>query len=172
MTIDLASYIRDIADFPTQGIVFKDITPLLASPVAFRAAVDAIAATLDGCGATKVAGVEARGFVFAAPVAAALGVGFVPVRKVGKLPWTTVQESYDLEYGRATIEVHRDAAEAGERVALVDDVLATGGTAAAAVALFHGLGAEIVACSFLIELGFLSGRSRLPDLNVHRVISF
>ncbi|MFP5224938.1 MAG: adenine phosphoribosyltransferase [Actinomycetota bacterium] len=170
MTVDLTAHIRDVPDFPQPGIVFKDITPLLAVPDAFRHAVRSIADTLDGLAVTKVAGIEARGFVLAAPVAIELGAGFVPVRKKGKLPWETVGVSYDLEYGSETVEVHTDCVTEGERIAVVDDVLATGGTARATVDLLRGQGAEVVACSFLITLGFLDGRSRLTDVRVHQVL--
>lgn len=172
MTIDLASYIRDVPDFPSPGILFKDITPLLASPEAFRAAVRAIAATLDGTETRKIAGVEARGFVFGAPVAAELGLGFIPIRKAGKLPGGTARMTYDLEYGTATVEVHADAVQPGECVAIVDDVLATGGTAAATIALLEGIGAEVSACAFLLELEFLGGRRRLEGTPVRRVLAF
>lgn len=170
MSLDLAAFIRDVPDFPAPGIVFKDITPLLASPEAFGEAVKAIATAIDGCGVTVIAGIEARGFVLAAPVAAELGVGFVPVRKRGKLPWKTVGISYDLEYGSEVIEVHEDAVAPGERVAVVDDVLATGGTAAAAVSLLRGLGAEVASCAFLMELVFLGGRAKLPDVRVYPIL--
>jgi adenine phosphoribosyltransferase len=160
--------IRDIPDYPSPGIVFKDITPLLADPVAFAAVVDALAA---GHGPVdKVAGIEARGFILAAPVACRLGAGFVPVRKQGKLPWNTHQHAYQLEYGSATIEVHTDAFAAGERVLVVDDVLATGGTAGATVELVRRCGAEVVAVAVLLELGFLDGRARLPDVAVRSLL--
>jgi adenine phosphoribosyltransferase len=170
LTVDLTKYIRDVPDFPKPGIMFKDITPLLAAPDAFQQAVSSICASLDGLGVTKIAGIEARGFVLAAPVASELGIGFVPVRKRGKLPWKVAGVSYDLEYGSETIEAHEDCVEPGELVAVVDDVLATGGTARATVDLLTGLGAEVAACSFLITLGFLDGRSKLTDVPVHQVL--
>lgn len=160
--------IRDIPDYPSPGVVFKDITPLLADGPAFAAAVGALAA---GYGRIdKVAGIEARGFILAAPVACALGAGFVPVRKAGKLPGPTYAQSYQLEYGTATIEVHTDAFKPGERVLIIDDVLATGGTAGASAALVRRCGAQVVAISVLLELGFLNGRARLPDLDVRSLL--
>jgi adenine phosphoribosyltransferase len=161
----LLSRVRDVADFPQPGIVYKDITPLLADPGAFAAAVDALCAPYRDAPPDKVAGIEARGFILGAPVAHALGVGFVPVRKKGKLPGDVVAESYDLEYGTATIEVTSDAVAAGDTVLVVDDVLATGGTAAATVQLLRRLGAEVVGLSVLMELGFLSGRAALAAVD-------
>jgi adenine phosphoribosyltransferase len=157
----LLARVRDVPDFPTPGVVFKDITPLLADADAFAAALDAICAPYRADPPDKVAGIEARGFILGAPVAQALGVGFVPVRKKGKLPGDVVAESYDLEYGSATIEVTADAFAPGDRVLVVDDVLATGGTAAATVALVRRLGAHVVGLTVLIELGFLNGRAAL-----------
>ncbi len=166
--IDLASRIRDVPDFPKPGIVFKDITPLLADHDTFTATVQALAdAGRDADGATvvdKVVGMEARGFILAAPVALALGAGFVPVRKAGKLPRATHAVSYALEYGEATLEVHRDAVAPGERVLLVDDVLATGGTVATTRDLVESLGGEVVGVAVLMELGFLPGRQTIGDL--------
>ncbi len=162
--------IRDIADYPRPGIVFKDISPLLADPVAFAAAVDAVAGDRRWGAVNKVVGIEARGFIFAAPVAYRLGAGFVPVRKAGKLPSTTYGESYELEYGSATIEVHRDAFAPGDSVLIVDDVLATGGTAAAARRLVERAGAMVTGLSVLIELAALAGRQRLPGLDVDAVL--
>jgi adenine phosphoribosyltransferase len=160
----ISARVRDIADYPHPGIVFKDITPLLADASAFAAVVAALAA---GHGRiNKVAGIEARGFIFAAPVALSLAAGFVPVRKQGKLPAATYAETYQLEYGTATIEVHTDAFEPGDRVLIVDDVLATGGTAAATASLIRRAGAEVAAVAVLLELGFLNGRSRLSGLDV------
>jgi adenine phosphoribosyltransferase len=151
--------VRDVPDYPQAGVVFKDITPLLADGQALAAVVGALAA---GHGPVdKVAGIEARGFILAAPVASQLGSGFVPVRKQGRLPGPTYAQSYDLEYGTATIEVHQDAFARGERVLIVDDVLATGGTAAATVALVERTGAEVVAIAVILELAFLGGRARL-----------
>ncbi|MGQ0830085.1 MAG: adenine phosphoribosyltransferase [Microthrixaceae bacterium] len=168
----LRTHIRDIPDFPKPGVVFKDITPLLTDPAAFVAMVDALAAPLMGRGVTKVLAVEARGFIPGAAVAPLLGAGFVPVRKAGKLPHEVEQAEYVLEYGTDQLEVHRDALAPSGRVAIIDDVLATGGTAAATVRLAHALGAEVVACSFLIELVFLDGRARLPDVEVHSLLTY
>ena len=163
------SKIRDIADYPQPGIVFKDITPLLADGPAFAAVIAAMAAGSEGV--TKVAGIEARGFILAAPVAAALGAGFVPVRKHGKLPAQTFAESYDLEYGSATLEVHTDAFAPGDKVLIVDDVLATGGTAAATADLVRRTGAELASIVVLLELGFLAGRAKLPGLEVRSLLA-
>lgn len=171
----MASLIRDVPDWPDPGVIFKDITPLLRDPAAFTATVDALAAagrSADGSVAVDVvAGIEARGFILAAPVAERLGVGFVPVRKAGKLPAETISASYALEYGEATIEVHRDAFTAGERVLVVDDVLATGGTVRACADLIGRAGATVAAVTVLIELGFLNGRSQVGDLPVHTLLS-
>jgi len=165
----ISSRIRDIPDYPQPGIVFKDITPLLADGKAFAAAVAAMAA---GHGRIdKVVGIEARGFILAAPVALSLGAGFVPVRKQGKLPGVSYAESYQLEYGTATIEVHTDAIGPGERVLIVDDVLATGGTAAATTSLVRRSGAEVAGISVLLELGFLDGRASLPGLEVMTLLT-
>ena len=157
--------IRDVPDFPKPGVVFKDITPLLADHAAFSAAIEALTAMVPP-GVDLVAAVEARGFVFGAPVALALGAGLVPVRKVGKLPGTTVRASYALEYGTAEIEVVDDAFSPGQRVVVLDDVLATGGTAAATCELVEQLGAEVVAVRFLLELSFLAGREKLAGRDV------
>ena len=165
----LRSLIRDVPDYPQPGVMFKDITPLLADAAGFAAAVGALAAGHDGI--DKVAGIEARGFILAAPVACRLGVGFVPVRKKGKLPGPTYSESYDLEYGTATVEVHVDAFRAGDRVLMIDDVLATGGTAAATAQLIRRCDAEVVSLGVLIELGFLGGRARLTDLDIRALLS-
>lgn len=159
--IDLRAFIRDVPDFPLPGIVFKDITPLLADGRAFAEAVTLMSEGIAVVQPTTIVGIESRGFIFGAPIAARLGVGFVPVRKFGKLPWRTVTQSYDLEYGTDTIEIHEDAVGPGSRVVIVDDVLATGGTAAATVDLIAGAGASVEAVSVLLELEFLRGRSRL-----------
>ncbi|MDR0345181.1 MAG: adenine phosphoribosyltransferase [Nocardiopsaceae bacterium] len=153
--------IRDISDYPQPGIVFKDITPLLADGPAFAAVVSALAAGHDTV--DKVAGIEARGFILAAAVACQLGCGFVPVRKQGRLPAPTYSQSYELEYGTATIEVHQDAFRPGERVLIVDDVLATGGTAEATAQLVRRTGAVVEEIAVILELGFLNGRSRLQS---------
>jgi adenine phosphoribosyltransferase len=165
----IGARIRDIADYPQPGIVFKDITPLLADGSLFAAVVAALAA---GHGRIdKVVGIEARGFILAAPVACGLGAGFVPVRKQGKLPAMTLAESYELEYGTATVEVHSDAFQPADRVLIVDDVLATGGTAAATASLVRRSGAEVAAVAVLLELGFLDGRSRLPGVEVRSLLA-
>ncbi len=165
LELSLSRLIRDVPDFPTAGVVFKDISPLLADHDGFSAVVQALAAVgRDPSGVTvvdKVAGIEARGFILAAPVALALGAGFVPVRKEGKLPGPTHSESYSLEYGTATLQIHQDALAPGERVLLIDDVLATGGTAAATISLIERSGAHVEALAVLIELGFLHGRDQL-----------
>ncbi|MGQ4483876.1 adenine phosphoribosyltransferase [Streptomyces sp. SAS_276] len=157
----LLSRIRDVADYPEPGVVFKDITPLLADPAAFTALTDALAEVVVSTGATKVVGLEARGFILGAPVAIRAGVGFIPVRKAGKLPGATLSQAYDLEYGSAKIEVHAEDLSAGDRVLVVDDVLATGGTAEASLQLIRRAGAEIAGVAVLMELGFLNGRARL-----------
>ena len=159
----LKDHIRDIPDFPSPGVVFKDITPLLADVDAFRFAVDAIADHYAGGEVDKVLGVEARGFIIAAPVAYRFGAGFVPVRKAGKLPWEIERQEYELEYGSSLLEIHKDAVAPGENVLIVDDVLATGGTAAASVDLVERLGANVLGLGFVIELAFLHGRDRLED---------
>ncbi|MGH9244445.1 MAG: adenine phosphoribosyltransferase [Acidimicrobiales bacterium] len=164
----LAAHVRDIPDFPKPGIGFKDITPLLGDVDAFRFAVDAVADHFDGTDVDLVVGVEARGFIFAAPVAYRLGAGFVPVRKRGKLPWKVVSQDVELEYGADVLEVHQDGVVPGRRVLIVDDVLATGGTAAGAVGLVEGLGGRVAGLGFVIELAFLGGRARLSG---HEVIS-
>ena len=167
----LERLVVDVPDFPEPGVVFKDITPLLAEHTAFTAVIDALAAAgRDESGATvvdKVVGMEARGFILAAPVALALGTGFVPVRKAGKLPRETHAVSYALEYGEATLELHRDAISPGERVLLVDDVLATGGTVAATRRLVESCGGEAVGVAVLMELSFLPGRATIGDLPLH-----
>ena len=164
----LRRLIRDVPDYPQPGVIFKDITPLLADPAGFSAVVHALATGHDRI--DKVAGIEARGFILAAPVARELGVGFVPVRKAGKLPGPTHAETYELEYGTATVEVHTDAFARAERVLMIDDVLATGGTAAATAALIRRAGAEVVSLAVLIELGFLGGRARLPGLEIRALV--
>ena len=164
----LRSRIRDVQDYPQPGIVFKDITPLLGDGAAFAATIAALAAGNEGV--TKVAGIEARGFILAAPVACVLRAGFVPIRKQGKLPARTYAQSYELEYGEATLEVHTDAFDADDRVLIVDDVLATGGTAAATVQLIRRTGATVAGITVLLELGFLAGRAKLPGLDVRSLL--
>jgi adenine phosphoribosyltransferase len=168
----LRAKVRDVPDFPKPGIVFKDITPLLADEVAFSTVIDAIVVAFGRGTIDKVVGVEARGFIVASPVAYHFGAGFVPVRKRGKLPWDTVGESYELEYGRETLEVHSDAIAPGERVAVVDDVLATGGTAMATARLVERLGGIVQGMAFLIELSFLGGRKRLSDYEVLSLVDY
>ncbi|GAA1766770.1 adenine phosphoribosyltransferase [Nonomuraea bangladeshensis] len=159
--------IRDVPDYPQPGVMFKDITPLLGDPVAMAAVVDGLAGLYE---VDKIVGIEARGFILAAPVAYRAAAGFVPVRKKGKLPAATLEESYDLEYGSATIEVHRDAFTSGDRVLIVDDVLATGGTAQAAVELVRRAGGTVVGIAVLMELAFLQGRERLDGIPVHSLV--
>ena len=168
----LKAHVRDIPDFPRPGVVFKDITPLLAAPDAFAAVIDAVAAPFAGRRIDKVIGIEARGFVFAAPVAYRHAAGFVPVRKAGKLPFNIEREEYALEYGTDLLEIHRDAIHPGERVLIVDDVLATGGTAEATLRLAERLGGEVVGLAFFIELGFLHGRDHLEGREVHAVLGY
>jgi adenine phosphoribosyltransferase len=168
----LKEYIRDIPDFPKPGVVFKDITPLLGAAEPFRAAVDAVAEPFTGGEVDKVLGVEARGFILAAPVAYRFGAGFVPVRKAGKLPWQIEQEEYELEYGTDLLEIHRDAIAPGERALIVDDVLATGGTAAATIRLVERLGGVVVGLSFVIELAFLGGRGRLGGYDARSLLTY
>lgn len=169
---ELARAIRNIPDFPKPGIQFKDITPLLADARLFAGAIEHLTARCTPGQVDAVVGVDARGFIFAAAAALKLRAGFVPVRKKDKLPWQTIEESYALEYGTNTVAIHADALRPGNRVLLVDDLLATGGTARAAANLVRRLGAEILEVSFLIELAFLKGREKLADLPVHAVIVF
>ncbi|MDP9071799.1 MAG: adenine phosphoribosyltransferase [Actinomycetota bacterium] len=168
----LKEHIRDVVDFPRPGVVFKDVTPLLADVDAFRFSVDTLAGHFAGAGVDKVVGIEARGFIVAAPVAHGLGAGFVPVRKGGKLPSAVEKEEYVLEYGTDVLEVHGDAVGPGQRVLVVDDVLATGGTALAATRLVEKLGAHVVGLGFVIELAFLDGRSRLAGRDVVSLITY
>lgn len=157
----LLSRIRDVADYPEPGVMFKDITPLLADPAAFSALTGALADISLRAGATKVVGLEARGFILGAPVAVRAGLGFIPVRKAGKLPGATLSQAYDLEYGSAEIEVHAEDLTADDRIMVVDDVLATGGTAEASLKLIRRAGAEVAGVAVLMELSFLNGRARL-----------
>ncbi|MEV3911613.1 adenine phosphoribosyltransferase [Streptomyces canus] len=161
ITALLLSRIRDVVDYPEPGVMFKDITPLLADPAAFSALTDALAVVAANTGATKVVGLEARGFILGAPVAIRAGLGFIPVRKAGKLPGATLSQAYDLEYGSAEIEVHAEDLSADDRILIVDDVLATGGTAEASIELIRRAGAEVAGLAVLMELGFLGGRARL-----------
>lgn len=168
----LASRIRSVPDFPIPGILFRDITTLLQDAEGFKQAVDAMVEPFRSDHVDLVVGVESRGFIFATPVAYALGAGFVPVRKLGRLPAQSIRAEYELEYGTNTLEIHADAAQPGQRVLLVDDLLATGGTAAAAVDLVKRLGAEVVGMAFLIELEDLKGRERLGGERVHSIIRY
>ena len=170
--VPLQSFIRDIEDFPKPGITFKDITPLLADPAALASAVHQLSQPFAELGITKVVGMEARGFIFAAPVAVALGAGFVPVRKAGKLPWAVNRQEYQLEYGTDLLEIHQDAISAGDRVLIIDDVLATGGTADATVQLLAQSGAEVVALGFVIELEFLGGRAPLGEAAITTLVRY
>ncbi|MDW8344033.1 MAG: adenine phosphoribosyltransferase [Verrucomicrobiae bacterium] len=172
MHAELKAAIRDVPDFPTKGILFRDITPLLRDGRLFRQAVDTIAQRHEGRGIHAVVGIDARGFIFAGAVAYRLGVGMVPVRKKGKLPWKTVETSYTLEYGSETSEMHVDAIRPGDRVIIVDDLLATGGTAMAAATLVRRLGGEIAEIDFLIELTPLKGRERLREYAVYSAIQY
>jgi adenine phosphoribosyltransferase len=165
----IASLVRDVPDYPQPGVLFKDITPLLADGPAFAAVVEGLAALYGPV--DKVAGIEARGFILAAPVACRLGAGFVPIRKKGKLPGVTFAQEYDLEYGTATIEVLTDAFAPGERVLVIDDVLATGGTARATADLVQRAGAQVTGLAVLLELSFLNGRAKLADLPVSALLT-
>ncbi|MCR4375228.1 MAG: adenine phosphoribosyltransferase [Acidobacteria bacterium] len=169
---DLKERIRHVPDFPKPGILFYDITTLMKDPVGFRASVDAMAAPSAGLDIDLVVGIESRGFIFGAAVADRLGAGFAPVRKLGKLPHTTRRASYDLEYGTDSLEIHEDAITAGQKVLIVDDLLATGGTAAATVGLVRSLGGNVVGVQFLIELVALGGRAKLLEERVHTVLAY
>jgi len=170
--IDLKEYIRNIPDWPKKGILFRDITTLLANQRAFTAAIDALCAGFKEAGVEYVAAVEARGFIFGSAVAEKIGAGFVPIRKKGKLPWQTESISYDLEYGVDTLEVHRDAIPGSGKVLMVDDLLATGGTMAAACRLIEKIGGKVVGIAFLVELADLGGREKLTDYKVRSIISY
>jgi adenine phosphoribosyltransferase len=172
MIEELRGRIRDVPDFPKKGIVFKDITPVLSDAAMFRRVIDAMAERHRNERVSKVVGIESRGFIFAAPLALALGAGLVIVRKPGKLPWRTVRETYALEYGEDALEMHLDAIGPGERVLVVDDVLATGGTAEAVGRLVTRQGADLVGFSFLLELGFLHGARRLGSAKVHALVRY
>ena len=171
-SIDPAAFIKDVPDFPKKGIVFKDITPLLGDPAAFAASLERMAEPFKDAGIRFVAGIESRGFLLAAPLAVRLGAGLVPIRKKGKLPRQTVSASYDLEYGQDSIEAHADAFPAGAKVLLVDDVLATGGTAKAACELIEAVGGKVAGAAFLIELGFLNGREKLAGRDVRALVKY
>lgn len=169
---ELQAAIRDVVDFPKPGIIFKDITPILSDARLFRDSITLLCETAGGAKIDKVVGIDARGFIFAAAVADRLGAGFVPIRKKGKLPWKTRQTAYSLEYGESIVELHEDAVKPGETILLVDDLLATGGTAAAAVKLLDELGANLVGISFLIELSFLDGREKLLPHAVKSILTY
>lgn len=169
---NLKSAVRDVMDFPKAGIVFKDITPILADASLFHESITRLCETTNGAKIDKIVGIDARGFIFAAAVADRLGAGLVLVRKKGKLPWKTKQTSYSLEYGESIVEIHEDAVKPGETILLVDDLLATGGTAAAAVKLLDELGANLIGISVLIELSFLGGRAKLGNHPVHSILTY
>lgn len=170
--MDLTKHIRDIPDFPAEGILFRDITPLLNNPEAFSETIDMLYDAVSGMQIDRIAGIESRGFIFGTPLALRLGVGFVPIRKPGKLPSETVSEEYDLEYGTNTIEMHTDAIQPGERVLIVDDLLATGGTAEAACTLIERVGGTVAGLVFVIELAFLKGRTKLDGRNVVSLVTY
>jgi adenine phosphoribosyltransferase len=170
--LDLGALIRDVPDFPTEGIIFKDVMPLIADPVAFRETIDRLAAWAGPRTPDLILGAEARGFIFGGALAYALGCGFVTARKPGKLPWQTIEAQYALEYGTDSLEVHVDAITPGARVIVLDDVLATGGTARAKIELVERLGGVVVGALFVIELSFLAGRERLPGTDVHALLEY
>ncbi len=168
----IATLIRDVPDFPKKGILFKDITPLLQSPAGLKEVIGRLAEEVDPYSYDVVCGVESRGFIFGTALAHHLGKGFIPIRKPGKLPWKTASESYELEYGSDTIEIHEDAVRPDQNVLLVDDLLATGGTMEAALKLVRKIGGKPIACAFVIELAFLAGRSKLGSVPVHSLIQY
>jgi len=170
--MELAKMIRDVPDFPKEGIIFKDITTLIKDPQAFKEAVDVLGDPYVGQEIELVVAVEARGYIFGAPIALKLGAGFIPVRKAGKLPAEVLREEYELEYGTDAVEMHRDAIQPGQRVLIVDDLIATGGSAAATARLVERLGGEVVGVAFLIELAFLKGVEKLKDYDVFTVIQY
>jgi adenine phosphoribosyltransferase len=170
--LDLKASVRDVPDFPQPGIVFKDVMPLIADPEALRTSIDQLAEWARPRSPDIILGAEARGFIFGGALAYALGCGFVPARKPGKLPWTTIEATYDLEYGTDTLEIHADALGEGSRVVVLDDVLATGGTARAKIDLVERLGGIVVGALFVIELEFLHGRDRLEGYDVHALITY
>ncbi len=170
--MELKNFIRDIPDYPKKGIVFKDITPLLGDPKAFQYSIEQMAERYQGADIKTVVAMESRGFIFGGALADKLGAGFVPVRKPKKLPWKTYQETYQLEYGTDTLEMHQDAVSAGDRVLITDDVLATGGTAAAAIRLVEKAGGKVVEACFLIHLGFLNGQQKLKSIPFFSIIQY
>ena len=169
---DIKEYVRTIPDFPKKGIMFRDITTVLSDPDGFKLAIDTLQSQLEGIDFDIIAGVESRGFIFAGPIAFNLKKAFIPIRKKGKLPYKTIEQSYDLEYGSATLEIHEDAIKPGQKVVLVDDLIATGGSIKAAATLVEKLGAEVVKILFLIELPDLGGRSVLKDYDIYCATSF
>ncbi|MCA0355247.1 MAG: adenine phosphoribosyltransferase [Chloroflexi bacterium] len=172
MSLDLTQFVRNIPDFPIPGVQFKDITPLLGNAQAFDAAIEQFAQRYANQQLQAIVGIESRGFIFGAPLALRLGIGFVPIRKPGKLPAQTIGVDYSLEYGTNRLEIHNDALQAGDRVVVVDDLLATGGTVVAACDLLNQLGAEVVEAAFLIELTFLGGREKLGDRPFYAQIQY
>jgi len=170
--MELKDYIRSIPDFPKKGIIFRDITTLLKEPLAFKRACELLTEPFIGKGVNKVIGIDSRGFIFSSVVAINLSAGLVPVRKPGKLPWKTIRKTYSLEYGEDSLEIHIDSIQKGDRVVLIDDLIATGGTAKAALELVENLGGEIVGAGFLIELSFLKGRDMLKNYEVHTIIKY
>ncbi|WZO97207.1 adenine phosphoribosyltransferase [Isosphaeraceae bacterium EP7] len=170
--VDPRDFIRDVPDFPKPGILFKDITPLLSDPAAFAAVIDGLAEAFKDRHIDGVAAAEARGFIFGAPLALKLGVAFIPIRKPGKLPFQKISHKYDLEYGSDQVEMHSDAVSKGQKILLLDDVLATGGTMKACHNLVSDAGGEVVACAFVVELAFLEGRSKLEPCEIFSLISY
>ncbi len=170
--MDLKQYIRDIPDWPKKGILFRDLTPLFKDPTAFRHALTQLHERFRGRPIDKVCGIEARGFIIAPTLAHMLGAGFIPVRKPRKLPWQVESITYDLEYGTDTLEIHRDAVQPGDRVLLIDDLLATGGTASAVVKLIERLGGKVAGIGFLVELAFLNGRSKLDGHDIYSLVTY
>ena len=168
----IGSLVRDIPDYPTPGVTFRDITPLLGDSKGFHRAITELGERFDDTPVDRVLGMEARGFIIAAPVAYRIGAGFIPVRKAGKLPWAVVREEYQLEYGTDKLEIHRDALHPRERVLIIDDVLATGGTAAAAARLVEGLDGEVVGLGFMLEIGLLQGRAKLGERRVESLATY
>lgn len=170
--MNLKDYIASIQDFPKEGILFRDITPLLNDPKAYKQTVDTLAEFAKNAGAEVILGPESRGFMFGCPVAIEIGAGFVPVRKPGKLPRVTISEKYDLEYGSNELQIHEDAIKPGQKVVIVDDLLATGGTVAATIKMVERLGGEVVGCAFVIELADLNGKELLKDYNVFTLLQY
>lgn len=170
--MDLKNSVRSIVDWPIQGVIFRDLTTLMKDPVALKESCDILIERYKDQNVDKIVGIDARGFVFGAVLAYKLGIGFIPVRKKGKLPAETIEESYSLEYGSGTLEIHKDSIEAGEKVVIVDDLIATGGTAGATVNIVRKLGAEIIECAFLIELPDLKGREQIKDCEVFAMMEF